>query len=350
MVAVVSHVPQLAATTLMDVAATTGEEHAILLRLAAGGFRDMTRIAAGHPGIWPDICIANRDAIVAALDDYLRALAVVRGLRGRGRRRRAARGARAGPVGPAEPAPARDRRGPAGRAAGAGARPAGRAGRGHDARRPARREHRRPRDRALDGGRRRRHRAWSCPRPGSRRSRPGSSRPATTWRGARCHDALAVPSSSSTAAGPLRGHGCGCPGCKGISHRGAARSPRSPTGASRDRRTWPTAPTSAQHRARRSEQLGVRRAATERRPARVRSIARRRRRRPARARGGASTAATPARRCACSCGLVAGRPFLSVLTGDESLSRRPMRRVVDAAAGDGRARSTVASRRRRWRR
>ena len=79
MVAVVSHVPQLAATTLMDVAATTGEEHSILLRLAAGGFRDMTRIAAGHPGIWPDICIANRDAIVAGLDDYLRALAVVRG-------------------------------------------------------------------------------------------------------------------------------------------------------------------------------------------------------------------------------------------------------------------------------
>ncbi len=79
MVAVVSHVPQLAATTLMDVAATTGEEQSILLRLAAGGFRDMTRIAAGHPGIWPDICIANRDAIVAGLDDYLRALAVVRG-------------------------------------------------------------------------------------------------------------------------------------------------------------------------------------------------------------------------------------------------------------------------------
>jgi prephenate dehydrogenase len=80
LVAVVSHVPQLAATTLMDVANVTGEEHAMLLRLAAGGFRDMTRIAAGDPAIWPDICIANRDAIVTALDDYLRALAVVRGL------------------------------------------------------------------------------------------------------------------------------------------------------------------------------------------------------------------------------------------------------------------------------
>jgi prephenate dehydrogenase len=80
LVAVVSHVPQLAATTLMDVAATSGEQHATLLRLAAGGFRDMTRIAAGHPGIWPDICVANRDAIVAALDDYVRALDRVRTL------------------------------------------------------------------------------------------------------------------------------------------------------------------------------------------------------------------------------------------------------------------------------
>lgn len=80
LVAMVSHVPQLAATTLMDVAATRGEEHATLLRLAAGGFRDMTRIAAGHPSIWPDICVANRDAIVAALDEYRSALDRVRAL------------------------------------------------------------------------------------------------------------------------------------------------------------------------------------------------------------------------------------------------------------------------------
>ena len=80
LVAVVSHVPQLAATTLMDVAARRNEEHATLLRLAAGGFRDMTRIAAGHPAIWPDICVANRDAIVAGLDDYLGALEQVRAL------------------------------------------------------------------------------------------------------------------------------------------------------------------------------------------------------------------------------------------------------------------------------
>jgi prephenate dehydrogenase len=80
LVAMVSHVPQLAATTLMDVASRHGEEHATLLRLAAGGFRDMTRIAASAPGIWSDICAANGDAIVRALDDYLAALQQVRSL------------------------------------------------------------------------------------------------------------------------------------------------------------------------------------------------------------------------------------------------------------------------------
>ena len=80
LVALVSHVPQLAASTLMDVATDHEEEHRTLLRLAAGGFRDMTRIAAGHPGIWPDILAANRHAILAALDAYLEALQRARDL------------------------------------------------------------------------------------------------------------------------------------------------------------------------------------------------------------------------------------------------------------------------------
>jgi prephenate dehydrogenase len=80
LVALVSHVPQLAASTLMDVASQAGGEHRTLMRLAAGGFRDMTRIAAGHPGIWPDILSANRDAVLDALDEYLAALGAVRAL------------------------------------------------------------------------------------------------------------------------------------------------------------------------------------------------------------------------------------------------------------------------------
>jgi len=74
LVAVVSHVPHLAAATLMRLADQRSEEHRALLRLAAGGFRDMTRIASGHPGIWPDICSDNRSAIVAVLDELTEAL------------------------------------------------------------------------------------------------------------------------------------------------------------------------------------------------------------------------------------------------------------------------------------
>jgi prephenate dehydrogenase len=80
LVALVSHVPQLAASTLMDVATAHEEEHRTLLRLAAGGFRDMTRIAAGHPGIWPDILTTNREAVLDALDAYLAALGRAREL------------------------------------------------------------------------------------------------------------------------------------------------------------------------------------------------------------------------------------------------------------------------------
>ena len=80
LVAVVSHVPHLTAATLMGLASERAEEHAALLRLAAGGFRDMTRVASGHPGIWPDICVENRDAIVAALDTLVHALADMRDL------------------------------------------------------------------------------------------------------------------------------------------------------------------------------------------------------------------------------------------------------------------------------
>ncbi len=78
LVAVVSHVPHLAAASLMCLADDRALNDAPLLRLAAGGFRDMTRIAAGHPGIWLDICSENRDAIVTVLDELSERLGQVR--------------------------------------------------------------------------------------------------------------------------------------------------------------------------------------------------------------------------------------------------------------------------------
>jgi prephenate dehydrogenase len=78
-VAVVSHLPQLAATTLMNLAADRArQEHAGLLLLAAGGFRDATRVAASDPDLWLDICAENRDAIVAVLDDYRERIGILR--------------------------------------------------------------------------------------------------------------------------------------------------------------------------------------------------------------------------------------------------------------------------------
>ena len=79
LVAVISHLPQLAATTLMNLASEQArEQHAGLLLLAAGGFRDATRVAASDPDLWLDICAENREAIVAVLDDYAARIAQLR--------------------------------------------------------------------------------------------------------------------------------------------------------------------------------------------------------------------------------------------------------------------------------
>lgn len=70
-VARISHVPHLTAATMMVMAAGSGFDNEAVLRLAAGGFRDMTRIAAGRPHIWLDICEQNRSAIMDSLDDLI---------------------------------------------------------------------------------------------------------------------------------------------------------------------------------------------------------------------------------------------------------------------------------------
>ncbi|MFM1839805.1 MAG: putative prephenate dehydrogenase [Actinomycetota bacterium] len=78
LVAIVSHLPHLTAATLMSLANEHSEEHVAVLRLAAGGFRDMTRVASGHPAIWLDVCKENREAIVGALDGMISGLQSMR--------------------------------------------------------------------------------------------------------------------------------------------------------------------------------------------------------------------------------------------------------------------------------
>ncbi|MFN7150263.1 MAG: prephenate dehydrogenase/arogenate dehydrogenase family protein [Microthrixaceae bacterium] len=78
LVATVSHVPHLTAAALMRMAAARGQSDGALLRLAAGGFRDMTRIAAGDPGMWLDVCAENRDAILEVIDELTASLGDLR--------------------------------------------------------------------------------------------------------------------------------------------------------------------------------------------------------------------------------------------------------------------------------
>jgi prephenate dehydrogenase len=77
--AAVSHLPHVLAYALVHEIATRAEA-AQLFGYAAGGFRDFTRIASSHPEMWRDICVANRDALLAELDRYLGKLAEVRAL------------------------------------------------------------------------------------------------------------------------------------------------------------------------------------------------------------------------------------------------------------------------------
>lgn len=69
MLAVTSHLPHLLAYGLVDMLARSAE-HEEILRYAAGGFRDFTRIASSDPVMWRDICLGNREALLACLADY----------------------------------------------------------------------------------------------------------------------------------------------------------------------------------------------------------------------------------------------------------------------------------------
>jgi prephenate dehydrogenase len=68
-VAIVSHVPHVAAAALVDLAAAHSGERGELMRLAAGGFKDTTRIAAGSADLWTGICLDNADALVEGLSE-----------------------------------------------------------------------------------------------------------------------------------------------------------------------------------------------------------------------------------------------------------------------------------------
>jgi prephenate dehydrogenase len=69
--AAVSHLPHVAAFAMMSAVAelNTGTED--YLQYSGAGFRDFTRIAASSPEMWKDICLMNREHLVAMIDRYL---------------------------------------------------------------------------------------------------------------------------------------------------------------------------------------------------------------------------------------------------------------------------------------
>jgi prephenate dehydrogenase len=74
LVAEVSHLPQLLAIALTNFIARAGVEHESRLQLAAGGFRDMTRIAASSFSIWRDILNSNHANVRQSLDEFIAVL------------------------------------------------------------------------------------------------------------------------------------------------------------------------------------------------------------------------------------------------------------------------------------
>ena len=67
--AAVSHLPHLLSFALVHDLAVR-ENSDLYFNFAASGFRDFTRIAASHPEMWRDICLANRAALLGELDRY----------------------------------------------------------------------------------------------------------------------------------------------------------------------------------------------------------------------------------------------------------------------------------------
>lgn len=84
LVAAVSHLPHLTAALLVNTLPDTGVDLKKALFLAAGGFRDTTRIAMSSPDMWRDICLSNREMILKLLEIFKRKIRDLEQLLGQG--------------------------------------------------------------------------------------------------------------------------------------------------------------------------------------------------------------------------------------------------------------------------
>lgn len=71
---VISHLPHIIAATLVNFVKDSDSNDEMMKHLAAGGFKDITRIASSSPTMWQHVCLKNRENIVNILDKYIKML------------------------------------------------------------------------------------------------------------------------------------------------------------------------------------------------------------------------------------------------------------------------------------
>lgn len=70
----ISHLPHIIAATLVNFVHDTDTKDELMKALAAGGFKDITRIASSSPVMWQQVCLKNKDNISRILGHYIEAL------------------------------------------------------------------------------------------------------------------------------------------------------------------------------------------------------------------------------------------------------------------------------------
>lgn len=72
--AAISHLPHIVASSLVNLVKASDNEAGLMRRLAAGGFKDITRIASSSPEMWEQICMTNRPNLEVILERYIASL------------------------------------------------------------------------------------------------------------------------------------------------------------------------------------------------------------------------------------------------------------------------------------
>ena len=70
----ISHLPHIIAASLVNFVRDTDTKEELMKNLAAGGFKDITRIASSSPTMWQHICLKNKEYISRILGEYIQAL------------------------------------------------------------------------------------------------------------------------------------------------------------------------------------------------------------------------------------------------------------------------------------